>query len=76
MLARREGHTYLVSMVSPMPIGQVVATESKPSTPHQFFFRTEAGVAAGIGSLVRVEAEGRTVFAVVTDALTYDAAEP
>jgi hypothetical protein len=60
-------------MVSPIPIGQVVATESKPSTPHQFFFRTEAGVAAGIGSLVRVEAEGRTVFAVVTDALTYDA---
>ena len=59
-------------MPSVLPIGRVVATESKPSTPHQFFFRTEAGAAAGVGSLVRVDGEGRTVYAVITDALAYD----
>jgi hypothetical protein len=59
-------------MNSVSPIGQVVATESKPSTPQQFYFRTGAGAAAGIGSLVRVDGEGRTIYAVVTDALAYD----
>jgi len=59
-------------MPSVLPIGRVVATESKPSTPHQFYFRTEADVAVGIGSLVRVDGEGRTVYAVITDALAYD----
>jgi DNA helicase HerA-like ATPase len=59
-------------MPSVLPIGRVVATESKPSTPHQFYFRTEAGAAAGVGSLVRVDGEGRTVYAVITDALAYD----
>jgi DNA helicase HerA-like ATPase len=59
-------------MSSMLPIGQVVATESRPSTPHQFYFRTDGGAPAGIGSLVRVDGEGRTVYAVVTDALTYE----
>jgi DNA helicase HerA-like ATPase len=59
-------------MRAALPIGQVVATESKPSTPHQFYFRTDAGGAVGIGSLVRVDGEGRTVYAVVTDALAYE----
>jgi hypothetical protein len=59
-------------MPSVLPIGRVVATESKPSTPHQFYFRTDAGAAAGVGSLVRVDGEGRTVYAVITDALAYE----
>ena len=58
-------------MPSALPIGRVVATESKPSTPHQFFFRTDPGAAVGIGTLVRVEGEGRTVYAVVTDGFAY-----
>lgn len=62
----------MIAMPSVLPIGRVVATESKPSTPHQFYFRTEADVAVGIGSLVRVDGEGRTVYAVITDALAYD----
>jgi len=52
-------------------IGRVVATELKPSTPHQFFFWTEQQSPIGIGAIVRVEAEDRTVFAVVTDGFAY-----
>ena len=56
-------------------VGRVVATEVKPSTPHQFYFRTEARSGVGIGTLVRVEGEGRTVYAVVTDGVTYGGPE-
>src|ERR1041385_6190989 len=52
-------------------IGRVVATELKPSTPHQFFFWTAREAAAGIGAIVCVEAEGRLVHGVVTDAFAY-----
>jgi hypothetical protein len=58
-------------MTAPLPIGRVVATELKPSTPHQFYFRTERDGAVGIGTLVRVDGGGRTVYAVVTDGLVY-----
>lgn len=58
-------------------IGRVVATELKPSTPHQFLFWTARDAAVGIGSIVRVEAPGRTVYGVVTDAFAYsDLATP
>ncbi len=58
-------------------VGRVVATELKPSTPHDFHFWTGAGVAIGIGSIVRVEAEARVVFGVVTEAFAYaDLARP
>ncbi|MHB1327573.1 MAG: ATP-binding protein [Gemmatimonadales bacterium] len=58
-------------------IGRVVATELKPSTPHQFLFWTARDTAVGIGSIVRVEAPGRTVYGVVTDAFAYsDLATP
>ncbi len=52
-------------------IGRVIATEARPSTPHQFYFRTDPGAAVGIGTLVRVDGAGRTAFALVTDALAY-----
>ena len=61
-------------MVAPLPVGHVVATELKPSTPHQFYFRTDLGAPVGIGSLVRVEGDGRTVYGVVTDAQSFDGA--
>jgi len=52
-------------------VGRVVATELKPSTPHQFFFWTPRESPVGIGAIVRVEAEERTVFGVVTDGFAY-----
>ena len=53
------------------PLGRVVATELKPSTPHQFYFRTGAEAPIGIGAIVRVEEGGRAVYGVVTDGLVY-----
>ncbi|MBA3497779.1 MAG: ATP-binding protein, partial [Gemmatimonadales bacterium] len=53
------------------PLGRVVATELKPSTPHQFHFWTARGAPIGIGAIVRVEEDGRVVFGVVTDAFAY-----
>jgi hypothetical protein len=52
-------------------VGRVVATEQKPSTPHQFSFWTARESAVGIGSIVRVDAEGRAVYGVVTDGFAY-----
>jgi hypothetical protein len=58
-------------------IGRVVATELKPSTPHQFLFWTARDAVVGIGSIVRVEGDGRVAFGVVTDAFAYsDLAAP
>ncbi len=58
-------------------IGRVVATEMKPSTPHQFLFWTARDAQVGIGSIVRVESPGRRVYGVVTDAFAYsDLATP
>ncbi len=53
------------------PVGRVVATELKPSTPHQFHFWTARESPIGIGAIVRVEENGRTVFGVVTDGFAY-----
>src|SRR5919108_2140686 len=53
------------------PLGQVVATELKPSTPHQFHFWTARESPIGIGAIVRVEEAGRVVFGVVTDGFAY-----
>ena len=58
-------------------LGRVVATELKPSTPHQFHFWTAADAACGIGTIVRVDDASRAVFAVVTEAFAYvDASQP
>jgi hypothetical protein len=56
---------------APAPVGRVVATELKPSTPHQFWFQAAADAAIGIGAIVRVEGGARTVYGVVTDGLAY-----
>ena len=53
------------------PLGRVVATELKPSTPHQFHFWTARENPIGIGAIVRVEEPGRVVFGVVTDGFAY-----
>jgi DNA helicase HerA-like ATPase len=58
-------------MSSSAPVGRVVATELKPSTPHQFHFWTARDSAVGIGAIVRVNAPGRTVFGIVTDGFAY-----
>jgi hypothetical protein len=53
------------------PIGRVVATELKPSTPHQFHFWTARDGPIGIGAIVRVQEGDRTVYGVVTDGFAY-----
>jgi DNA helicase HerA-like ATPase len=59
------------------PIGRVVATELKPSTPHQFWFWTARESSVGIGAIVRVDDGARVVFGVVTDGFAYsDLATP
>ncbi|MFL5495503.1 MAG: ATP-binding protein [Gemmatimonadales bacterium] len=59
------------------PVGRVVATELKPSTPHQFHFWTARESPIGIGAIVRVEEDARVVYGVVTDAFAYsDLATP
>ena len=64
-------------MIRAQPVGRVVATELKPSTPHQFYFWTARESDVGIGAIVRVEAPARTVYAVVTDGAAYaDLATP
>jgi uncharacterized protein len=55
----------------PLPVGRVVATELKPSTPHQFHFWTARETAIGIGAIVRVQENERVVFGVVTDGFAY-----
>ncbi len=58
-------------------LGRVVATEMRPSTPHQFHFWTATDASLGIGTIVRVDADRRTVFGVVTEAVAYaDLARP
>jgi hypothetical protein len=59
-------------------VGRVVATELKPSTPHQFHFWTANETSMGIGAIVRVdEGQGRVVYGVVTDGFAYsDLATP
>jgi hypothetical protein len=58
-------------MSSQPAIGRVVATELKPSTPHQFHFWTPRTSPVGIGAIVKVTAPGRTVLGIVTDGFAY-----
>ncbi len=53
------------------PIGRVVATEQKPSTPHQFYFWTARSSPIGIGAIVRVDSDERVIHGVVTDGFAY-----
>ena len=50
-------------------IGRVVATELKPSTPHQFHLWTATESSIGIGAIVKV-VDDRTVYAVVTEGVS------
>ncbi|HSM18111.1 MAG TPA: hypothetical protein VK845_14095 [Gemmatimonadales bacterium] len=54
-----------------IPVGRVVATELKPSTPHQFYFWTARQSPVGIGAIVRVATVERLVYGVVTDGYAY-----
>ena len=54
-----------------MPVGRVVATELKPSTPYQFYFWTARESPIGIGAIVRVATAERLVYGVVTDGYAY-----
>ncbi|NNG15143.1 MAG: ATP-binding protein [Gemmatimonadales bacterium] len=54
-----------------VPVGRVVATELKPSTPHQFYFWTARESPIGIGAIVRVTTSERLVYGVVTDGYAY-----
>jgi uncharacterized protein len=58
---------------APTPLGRVVATERRPNTPHEFHFWTALDSAAGIGTIVRVEAgAGRPVIlGVVVEGMSY-----
>jgi len=61
----------------PIAIGRVVATELKPSTPHQFHFWTATETSIGIGAIVKVGEGPRVVYGVVTDGFAYsDLATP
>ena len=53
------------------PVGRVVATEAMPAGPHQFHFWTATDTSLGIGAIVRVDAEARSVYAVVVDGRAY-----
>jgi hypothetical protein len=67
-----EPGTDIVTSLDPLEtIGSVVATELKPSTPHQFHFWTARESPIGIGAIVQVEEAGRVVFGVVTDGFAY-----
>lgn len=53
------------------PIGRVVATERKPNTPHEFHFWTGPDASVGIGSIVKVLVDGRTIYGVVVEGFAY-----
>ncbi len=74
----------MIARPDPVAIGRVVATELKPSTPHQFHFWTANETAIGIGAIVKVQGARsgepgaeRIVYGVVTDGFAYsDLATP
>ena len=53
-------------------VGRVVATERQPSTSFQFHFWATPDSPIGIGTLVVVEAPGRTVWGIVTEGHAYN----
>src|SRR5262249_5729929 len=70
-------------VVNATAIGRVVATELKPSTPHEFHFWTATETSIGIGAIVKVgvgdqvSEDARVVYGVVTEGFAYsDLATP
>ena len=45
-------------MAGDKPAGRVVATERRPSTPHEFHFAADMDAPVGIGTIVRAESRG------------------
>jgi DNA helicase HerA-like ATPase len=67
----------MIARPDSVAIGRVVATELKPSTPHQFHFWTATETTIGIGAIVKVGEGERVVYGVVTDGFAYsDLATP
>lgn len=56
----------------PKPIGRVVGTERKPNTAFTFNFWCAPDAPVGIGTIVVVRGEGRTVWGVVTEGFGYN----
>ncbi|MGQ9879600.1 MAG: ATP-binding protein [Armatimonadota bacterium] len=54
------------------PIGRVVGTEKKPNTAFTFNFWCTPNAPVGIGTIVVVRGEGRTVWGVVTEGFGYN----
>ncbi|MCS7309117.1 MAG: ATP-binding protein [Armatimonadetes bacterium] len=54
------------------PIGRVVGTERKPNTAFTFNFWCTPDTPVGIGTIVVVRSEGRTVWGVVTEGFGYN----
>lgn len=54
------------------PIGRVVGTEKKPNTAFTFNFWCTPDAPVGIGTIVVVRSEGRTVWGVVTEGFGYN----
>lgn len=52
-------------------IGQVIATEQRPSTPQSFHFWSSRDATTGIGTIVRVSRAGRDVYGVITEAAAW-----
>lgn len=52
-------------------VGRVVGTERKPNTTHEFHFWTDRQAPIGIGSIVKVVADGRTIYGVVVEGFSY-----
>lgn len=53
------------------PVGHVVATSERPSTPQAFTFASPPDTPVGVGAIVRVSAGDRTVHGVIEDALGF-----
>lgn len=57
--------------MTPTTIGRVVATERKPNTTHEFHFWTGIDAPIGIGSIIKVAAQGQVVYGVVVEGFSY-----
>lgn len=59
------------------PVGEIIATERRPNTPHDFHFLASADAPVGIGIIVRVDSTSSTgaltrVYGVVVEGLRYE----
>ncbi len=61
----------MIDQLSTVLVGRVVGTERKPNTTHEFHFWTGREASIGIGSIVRVVAEGQSVYGVVVEGFSY-----